>query len=44
MEYPVDTEWSMSIEGEEDEDALLFAEMRKVHRYDSSMEGPKLSQ
>lgn len=32
MEYKADAEWTMSIEGEEDDEALQFAEMRKVRR------------
>lgn len=30
MEYKSDVEWELSLEGEEDEEMLLFAEMRKV--------------
>lgn len=30
MEYKADVDWSIAIEGEEDEDDLQFAEMRKV--------------
>lgn len=31
MEYKEDADWSMSIEGEEDEEMLQFIEMRRVH-------------
>lgn len=30
MEYKADADWSLSLEGEEDEEALVFGEMRKV--------------
>lgn len=30
MEYAQDAEWTMGLEGEEDDEALQFAEMRKV--------------
>lgn len=32
MEYSSDAEWTVGLEGEEDEEALQFAEMRKVSR------------
>lgn len=30
MEYGKDVEWEMSVEGDEDEDQVAFAELRKV--------------
>ena len=35
MQYGVDAEWSMSAEGDEDDDELAFATMRKVSRSNS---------